>query len=231
MELGICQARQIQAIPNGVTPAGRSDRSCVAGLRGQLGVGERDLLDPEPARLAPDKGLTYLIEAAAVLPTRKRRYRFLIAATARCAIAWSAWRTTAGSRTRSRFSASARDIGDLLAACDLVALPSLREGLSISLLEAMAAGKPIIATSIGSHREVASQARNGAARPAGESDGTGGSHSAVRARSRTHGTSRGGRASLFEARYTEERMLNEYRQLYLELLEPEAASAALAALP
>ena len=124
-----------------------------------------------------------------------------------------------GVSDRVTFLGFRQDVGDLLAACDLVVLPSLREGLSISLLEAMAAGKPIIATSIGSHREVASQAEMAClvppANPAALADAI--QQFARDPALRAH-LARGARA-LFEARYTEERMLNEYRQLYLELLD------------
>ena len=110
------------------------------------------------ARLAADKGLEYLIKAAAILPRTGRRMHIVIAGDGPARHRLERLAVKLGVTDRVRFLGFREDVGDLLAASDLVVLPSLREGLSIALLEAMAAAKPIVATSIGSQREVASHA-------------------------------------------------------------------------
>jgi glycosyltransferase involved in cell wall biosynthesis len=55
---------------------------------------------------------------------------------------------------RVLFLGERRDIPGLLAALDLFVHPSLTEGISITLIEAMAARKPIIASDVGGNPEV-----------------------------------------------------------------------------
>ena len=62
------------------------------------------------------------------------------------------------------------DVGDLLSGFDIYALPSLTEGLSISLLEAAATGLSIVATAVGGNAEVVSQGRTGLLVPSADAD-------------------------------------------------------------
>jgi glycosyltransferase involved in cell wall biosynthesis len=62
-----------------------------------------------------------------------------------------------------------RDISRLLAGMDIYVQPSANEGLSLSLVEAMAAGKPIIATDVGGASELVVNGMTGVLIPSGSS--------------------------------------------------------------
>jgi glycosyltransferase involved in cell wall biosynthesis len=62
------------------------------------------------------------------------------------------------------------DIESILHAADVFVLPSLHEGLSVSLLEAMSAGVPVIASDIPGNREVIEHDRNGLLFPTRDTD-------------------------------------------------------------
>jgi glycosyltransferase involved in cell wall biosynthesis len=67
-----------------------------------------------------------------------------------------------------RFHGFRDDIGAVLATADLFVLSSLSEGISITLLEAMAAGLPVVATDVGGNREVVLPEETGLLVPAGD---------------------------------------------------------------
>ncbi len=60
-----------------------------------------------------------------------------------------------------RFTGTLDDVRPALSAMDLFALPSREEGMSNALMEAMAAGRPIVATDVGGNGEVLDRGRLG----------------------------------------------------------------------
>jgi glycosyltransferase involved in cell wall biosynthesis len=231
LELGICDPSHILTIANGVAPASGNPSIAPAEMRRRWGVRDDDFFILSTARLASDKGLEYLIQAAANFPCVERRYRVVIAGDGPLRPRLERLARSLGVGDRVVFLGYREDVADLLAACDLVVLPSLREGLSMALLDAMAAGKPIVATSIGSHLELALQAEIARLVPPASPEAL---CEAILGLARDPALmARLGKTAhaLFESSYTEDRMLNSYKQLYADLLEKKSLAGATVAGP
>ncbi|MDR3270447.1 MAG: glycosyltransferase [Peptococcaceae bacterium] len=111
------------------------------------------------ARLHPAKGLRDLIAAASLLQSALPQLHLLLVSHGPLHQEISAQAQAAGlSLTITGFIS---DIPAALAAMDLFVLPSLSEGMGLVLLEAMQAGRPIVATRVGGIPELIRHEREG----------------------------------------------------------------------
>lgn len=137
-----------------VPPAGQAGDPA---LRGALVRGRPDFVVLTAARLHPQKGHTYLLSAAAQVPDAT----FVFAGDGPLRSALEAQARELGVADRCVFLGQRADVPDLLAVADLVVLPSLFEGLPVSVLEAMAAERPVVATAIGGTDEAVTSGQTG----------------------------------------------------------------------
>jgi glycosyltransferase involved in cell wall biosynthesis len=105
------------------------------------------------ARLAAQKGQRYLVEAAPAVLERHRDARFVIVGDGDLRGELEALARARGVADRFLFTGAREDVPGLLASFDLFAFPSLFEGLCLSVIEAQAAGVPVVATPVGGIRE------------------------------------------------------------------------------
>lgn len=142
-------AHKVQVIHNGIPLAPFGCKPNIA-LRATLTQKREGPVILTTARLYKQKGHRYLLEAAALVPEAL----FVLAGDGPERAGLEAQARSLGVADRVIFLGHRDDIPDLLASCDLFVLPSIFEGFSVSILEAMAAGKPVIATVVGGADEV-----------------------------------------------------------------------------
>lgn len=148
--------RRLAVVRNGI-PVPRTLRPPDAVLRAELVRGRPDFVVLTPARLHEQKGHAYLLAAAAQIPDAT----FVLAGDGPLRAPLEAQARELGISERCLFLGHRTDVQDLLAAADLLVLPSLWEGLPVSVLEGMAAGLPIVATAIGGTDEAVTNESNG----------------------------------------------------------------------
>lgn len=106
------------------------------------------------ASLTEEKGQTYLLEAMQAVHSEMPEARLLLVGRDRGRTDLTALADEKGLGESVALLGIREDVPLLLAASDISVLPSLREGLPVSLLESAAAGLPIVATSVGGIPEI-----------------------------------------------------------------------------
>ena len=118
----------------------------IADARQQLGILPEDFAIGTVTRLHESKGNSYLIDAARIVIDQKPNARFVRWGRARCGSPLKLAPATRPGRSFPPFRGICRAMSRVLSAFDLSVFPSLWEGTPLTMFEALAAGKPIVAT-------------------------------------------------------------------------------------
>ena len=140
------------------------DLNSIGVLKKQLGISDSDIVIIMVSRALKSKGVEDFVDASRVLAKKLPSVKFLFVGDAEVGnhhsvskeymestqsknLIWLGWR---------------KDVKELLYLSDLAVLPSrYREGVPKALLEAMAMGKPVVATDVPGCREVILSGKNG----------------------------------------------------------------------
>ncbi len=134
--------------------------------RAWLGLARRDFVYLSIARLVHAKGIDVWIRALVGLTRDMPDTRALVVGDGAARNQLWSLVVSLGLEGYVRFVGTQRDLPSLFAASDVFVLPSRMEGLPLSLLSAMAAAKPVLATAVGGVSEVVSDGVDGLLVPA-----------------------------------------------------------------
>ena len=149
-----------QVIKNGINLQRFNPSLHTYNVRAELGIPRGALLVGYIARITAQKDPFTLLQAVALLPP-ELNIRFLLVGNGELKAEAQQLARTLQIEHKVIFTDFRQDVPDVLQAIDIYCLPSLWEGLPIGVLEAMAMGKAVVASSIASIREVIEPDVNG----------------------------------------------------------------------
>lgn len=120
-----------------------------------------DLIVGVVSRLIMEKGIAVLLKAASLLKPIQPNIKYVIVGDGPHRHQFEGYSRALNLESSVMFTGYRNDVAYLMAGWDLFVLPSLSEGFSVSVLEAMAARLPVIVSDLPSMREMVVQGKGG----------------------------------------------------------------------
>jgi glycosyltransferase involved in cell wall biosynthesis len=221
VRLGVAPAERIVVIRLGLDLAARTRAAPGAGaaLRRELGIAPERFVVGWLGRMTDIKRIDHLLDGVARARSAGGELDVLLVGDGPLRADLEVRARELGLDGVVRFVGFREDVASVYAAVDAVALTSANEGTPVSVIEALAAGKPAVATDVGGVRDVVRDGDTGLLVPAGDVEalaarlGDLAGDAALRGR-----LGAAGRASVL-SRYGVPRLLDDVDRLYRSLLE------------
>ncbi|MBV9543696.1 MAG: glycosyltransferase [Chloroflexi bacterium] len=166
---GVRDPSRVRRVYHGLEPLHTAElQRQAAAIRRELGVEPADFLVGNVGRLAPQKGQRHLIGATPLLLERVPRAHVVIAGGGDLEDFLRSLAAELGVSDRVHVLGPRTDVPALMHALDAFVMPSIWEGFGIVLLEAMAAARPIVASSVATIPEVVLDGQTGLLVPPGD---------------------------------------------------------------
>lgn len=207
--------RKLTVIPNGIDGAHAAARVDVAAKRRELGITGAGPVIGVGARLMEQKGIEFLLRAMPALVARFPDLTLVVAGEGPLEAPLKSLAADLDVADHVRFAGVRLDLAELLHVFDTFVLPSVWEGLPMVILEALAAGCPVVASDVGGVGTAIEDGVNGALVPPRDPDAIAAAVTrllaspALRARFGEAGK------RVFRERFSADAMARRYEALYL----------------
>ena len=181
-----------------------------------LGLGEGDRVVGLVGRLVPAKAPEVFLRALSLAAARVPALRGLVVGDGPSRKEAEAEARRLGLAGRVVFAGLRGDVPELLPGLDALVFSSLREGLSMAMLEAMAAGVPVVATAVGGTPELITHGTTGLLVPPGRPGDLADAVVGLLADAPRAEALRGAARRLVEGRFSLARMIEAHEALYAE---------------
>jgi len=154
-------ARKLEVIDNGIDLTRFSCRKTNGALKQSFGFAKNSKVIGTVGRLSEEKGHIHLLHAAHATISSFPQARFLIVGEGNQRTKLQQQTIDLGLADKVIFTGTRKDIPDLMSILDLFVLPSLKEGMPMVLLEALAARLPVIASAVGAIPKILTHGQTG----------------------------------------------------------------------